>query len=278
MTVDLAEQIQVQGYTVLRGFLEPEVVASVRESASILVDELAARLVESGSIRRGYAEEPFETRMIRLFESDVDKAPNQFREDLHLPGMFPLFFHPRLLDVVQDILGSEVRLYPNYTLRPKLPEWKGTEVLWHQDAAYTKSWTPGAPVTTMHMVNVWTPLVPATVENGCMAFIPGTHKLGTVRHVDQQYYLEIAKEELEPRLSQAVPIECNPGDVVLFHNLLFHCGLPNHSRTIRWSVDWRYQDAREPTHRPKNGHLARSAARPNEVVRDASDWARRTFV
>ncbi len=278
MAVDLAEQIQAQGYTVLRGFLEPEVVASVRASAAALVDELASRLAASGEIPDAFAGESFETRMIRMFEHNLEKAPKQFRENLHLAGMFPLFFHPRLLDVVEGILGPEVRLYPNYTVRPKLPEWKGTEVLWHQDAAYTESWTPGAPVAAMHMVNVWTPLVPAAVENGCMAFIPGTHTLGVVRHEDRPHYLEITREELEPRLAQAVPIECSPGDVVLFHNLLFHCGLPNHSKAIRWSVDWRYQDAREPTHRPKNGHLARSAARPSEVVKSAEDWASRTFV
>ncbi|HET6486150.1 MAG TPA: phytanoyl-CoA dioxygenase family protein, partial [Spirochaetia bacterium] len=157
MVAPLAQQINTQGYTVLRGFLEPGVVESVRQAASGLVDALAAERVGSGAVPRDFAEEPFETRLIRLFEGDMDQAPKQFRENLHLPGVFPLFFHPRLLDVVQGILGPEIRLYPNYTVRPKLPEWKGTEVLWHQDAAYTESWTPGAPVTSMHMVNVWTP-------------------------------------------------------------------------------------------------------------------------
>jgi phytanoyl-CoA hydroxylase len=278
MELDVAREIAERGYTVLRGFLEPVVVDSVRTTASQIVDELAAERVASGAIPHAFRGEPFETRVIRLYERDYEHAPRQFRENLHRTGMYPLFFHPRLLDVVQGILGPEIRLYPNYTARPKLPEWKGTEVLWHQDAAYTESWTPGAPVSSMEMVNVWTPLVPATVHNGCMAFIPGTHRLGTVRHVDRQYYLEIAEEELAPRLAQAVSIECNPGDVVLFDNLLFHCGLPNHATTVRWSVDWRYQDARQPTHRPTKGHLARSSEHPREVVASAEDWARRSFV
>lgn len=33
-----------------------------------------------------------------------------------------------------------------------------------------------------NVVNCWTSLVPATVENGCMLFIPGSHKLGFVAH------------------------------------------------------------------------------------------------
>ncbi len=274
----LKEQIDTQGYTVLKGFLEPSVVDSVRKAASFLVDQLAADLVKSGAIPSAFSDEPFERRMIRMFEHDVNRAPKQFRENLHLPGMFPLFFHPGLLDVVESMLGPEIRLYPNYTVRPKLPEWKGTEVLWHQDGAYTQDYSKNAVITAMSMVNVWTPLVPARVENGCMQFIPGTHKLGVVKHVDSEYYLEIEPEELKPRLKGAVSIELDPGDIVLFHNLLFHCGLPNHAKTIRWSADWRYQDARQPTNRPHQGHLARSKAHPEKVVHDAAEWSRLKFV
>ena len=276
-SADLRKSMDKDGYVILKAFLEPEVVESVRAAAAGLVEELAQQLVRSGAIPRTFAEEPFETRLVRMFEGNMDTAPKQFRENLHLPGMFPLFFHPRLLDIVEGMIGPEIRLYPNYTLRPKLPEWKGTEVLWHQDAAYTKSLASDAPVTSMQMVNVWAPFVPAAVENGCMEFIPGTHRLGVVPHVDREYYLEIVEEQLAPRRSRAVPIELEPRDIVLFNNLLFHRGLPNNSKGIRWSADWRYQDARQPTHRPKNGHLARSATRPDQVVRSAEEWARLTF-
>jgi phytanoyl-CoA hydroxylase len=274
----LAKKMDKDGYVILRAFLEPAVVESARAAASELVEGIARDLVRAGTVPHAFPEAPFETRMIRLFEKNMDSAPYQFRENLHLPGMFPLFFHPRLLDVVESFLGPEVRLYPNYTVRPKLPEYKKTEVLWHQDGAYTKSYTNEAPIASMQMVNVWSPFVRATVENGCMEFIPGTHKLGVVEHIDREYYLEIVEEEMAPRRSQAIPIELDPGDVVLFSNLLFHRGRPNHAQTIRWSADWRYQDATQPTHRPHNGHLARSVAHPDQVVRTAQDWAQRKFV
>jgi len=128
------------------------------------------------------------------------------------------------------------------------------------------------------MVNVWTPLVPARVENGCMEFVPGTQRLGVVPHEDREFYLEICRDVLAPYLEKAVPIELDPGDVVLFHNLLFHCGLPNHAKTVRWSVDWRYQDARQPTHRPHRGHLARSLSTPGAIVQSAEEGSLLSFV
>ena len=94
-----------------------------------------------------------------------------------------------------------------------------------------------------------------------MQFVPGTHKLGVVPHEQQRHYLEIAPDHLKPRLGEAASIEVDPGDVVLFHNLLFHCGMPNNSREVRWSMDWRYQDATQPTMRPQEGHCTRSSPR-----------------
>ena len=208
----------------------------------------------------------------------MDEAPDSFRPQLHGPKLFDLFFHARLLDILQFFLGDEVRLYPNYTARAKLPEWERALVLWHQDGGYTAQGQDGAEVAKMRMVNVWIPLVPAREENGCMQFVPGTHKLGIVPHEKRAYYLEIAEDVLNEQLPKAVSIEVDPTDVVLFHNLLFHSGLPNKTDHVRWSMDWRYQDATQSTMRAQHGHLARSLAHGDEVVKSREDWAGRTFV
>lgn len=274
-------QFQEQGYVVLRGVLEPGVVLGARAAMERLVDQQAEKLVSEGLIPNRFTSEPFETRLFRLYENHLDRAPKSFRCELHLAGLFPVFFHSRVLDHVETLLGGEIRLYPNYTARPKLPDWEGTRVLWHQDGGYTET-MPGQGATTgavdqLRMVNVWTPLVPARMANGCMQFIPGTHKLGVVPHVKKQHYLEIAEEFLQPRVKQAVNIELDPGDVVLFHNLLFHQGQPNRTKTIRWSLDWRYQDATQSTLRAEHGHPARSRRDPSRVVHNAAQWTHLTF-
>ena len=275
---DLRRQFDDQGYVKLVGFLDTDVVAQARAAMADLVEARAQELVAAGTIASAMREEPFETRFFRLYESHLDDAPKSFRRELHLPGLFDLFFNPGLLDVVEALLGPEIRLYPNYTARPKLPEWKGTEVLWHQDGGYTEQ-IEGAKgsVELQRMVNVWTPLVPARAENGCMQFVPGTHKLGSVPHESREYYLEIARETLDSHVQDAVDVELDPGDVVLFQNLLFHRGQPNHSREIRWSFDWRYQDLRQPTLRKEEGHVARSRSRPESAVTSAAEWASLTF-
>jgi ectoine hydroxylase-related dioxygenase (phytanoyl-CoA dioxygenase family) len=287
----LAQEVKAHfaedGYIILRRFVEPTVVQDARAALESLVESHAERLRAAGRISDGdmATDAPFETRLYEIYRNRLDEAPTLFRRQLHLPGLFGLFFHARLLDQVEYLLGTEIRLYPNYSARPKLPDHAPTEVLWHQDAGYTaqhpeqgqrsEAGAAGAALRAdgLRMVNVWMPLVPATRQNGCMQFIPGTHHLGVVPHVTGAHgYLEIAEEQLAPQRPHAVDIELNPGDLVLFSNLLFHQGQPNRSSSIRWSLDWRYQDARQDTLRPEQGHLARSRAHPERVVATAPQW------
>jgi len=275
----LSDQFNTEGYVILKDVFDRKILSAVQAEMKQLVDGHAQRLVSSGKVKSLFLDEPFETRLFRLYEGCLDEAPKLFRAELHGAGMYFPFFHPELLDVAEAILGGEIRLYPNYSARPKLPDWEGTRVLWHQDGGYTEQMKSGDgnSVETLRMMNAWTPLVPARVENGCMQFIPGTHKLGTVPHLSKQYYLEIAPEHLAVRAEQAVNVELDPGDVVLFHNLLFHQGLPNQSKSIRWSLDWRYQDATQPTMRRENGHMARSREHPETEVRSPEHWASLSF-
>jgi ectoine hydroxylase-related dioxygenase (phytanoyl-CoA dioxygenase family) len=270
----LLKQFETDGYIILKNVLPPSTVESVKKELQATVDQHADVLLHQRRNLSLLENEPFETRFHKLYAKCMDVAPSSLRGDaLHKPGYFPMLFDSKVLDIVETILGPEIRIYPNYTVRPKFPDDPKTLVLWHQDAAYTDQVKTAEGVDNLKMVNVWSPLVPATVENGCMQFIPGTHKLGLVPHVQKQYYLEIAPDQLEPRLAQAVDIELDPGDIVLFSNLLFHVGRPNKTDKIRWSLDWRYQDAAQPTLRAAEGHIARSRKNPNLAIKNSAQWA-----
>ena len=281
ITNEQREQFDTNGFLILKNVFSLEIVTGARAALARLVDEKARELSEAGLISDALQKEPFETRLLQLYSGHMEKAPDSFRPELHLPELFDVFFHPIVLDAAQAFLGPEIRLYPNYTARPKMPDHAASLVLWHQDGGYTavnSSRAREGNVDEMRMLNVWSPLVPARRENGCMQFVPGTHKLGVVEHLKKEFYLELAPEILEQYEPQAIDVELDPGDVVLFHNLLFHRGLPNMTDKIRWSMDWRYQDATQDTLRVENGHLARSQAQPENMISSASQWAQASFV
>jgi hypothetical protein len=270
----MRSEFEENGYVILKGFFSPDVMRGVRAEAERIVERVVERLKSEGLLSDTLSSESFETRLIPIYERCGEHVPKLFNQQLHVSGMFDFFFNGKLLDIVESFLGTEIRLYPNYYLRPKMPGDEAFQVLWHQDAAYTDNFGSKGNVEALRTVNCWASLVPARVENGCMQFIPGSHKLGLVPYTQKKHYLEISPEHLDPHLSKSVNIEMDPGDVVLFHNLLFHQGLPNHSKTIRWSLDWRYQDATQPTMRPSNGHLARTQREPGKAVVSADQWTR----
>ena len=154
-------------------------------------------------------------------------------------------------------------------------------MVWHQDAGLQADGSVStAPIEERltafgigKIVNVWTPLVNVNAENGAMKFIPGSQKLGILEHEiggsypgvsngPGKYYANVKAQKMSELEHLAVDVLCEPGDVVLFSNILVHRGGQNSSDHIRWSLDWRFQDAAKPTWRTENGHIVRSLTDP----------------
>lgn len=91
---------------------------------------------------------------------------------------------------------------------------------------------------------------------------------------------QVRPDLIEAEVERAVDVKCGPGDLVLFNQLLVHRGGENSTHKVRWSLDWRYQDADKPTHREEQGHIV--LATPGhpyetEVVQTRHQWAERRF-
>ena len=282
-------QLEEDGYYVLKGMLPDDVVASARSVCERIVDGIARKLVAEGKAASAMEDEPFETRLARLFESHPEDAPRIFREELHTADMAKVFFCPALLDLVESALDSpEIRLdsdfaaYPKYSIRDE-DALASARTMWH---AARMHYDPGhvsesqIDESMRGMINVWTPLVRTGRQNGCVRVIPGSHKLDVLSMLPKQGggyhasrekgYLEVDAELVRKHEAKAVDVELEPGDVLLFRQNMIHAGHPNTTDRIRWSMDWRYQNALLPTTSSDLGQnnkafLVRSAQNPDHV-------------
>jgi hypothetical protein len=116
------------------------------------------------------------------------------------------------------------------------PAHKGTFLPWHQDR-----W---ADLDRDPLVTLWTALDPATVANGCVQVIPGSHKLGLINRAHPSGFLtkEQAAEYCTP--DKVVYLEMAPGEVALLHNWLLHASDVNRTDTSRRAFSVCYMDAR----------------------------------
>ena len=272
LTPEQLRAYNAEGYLVLPDLLGETDMAAPRAAMMDKTSEIAAALREQGLIEDTFEDEPFESRLARLFEGLTNADFLQFGRGWRdrLPGYFHLMSNPKILDAVESLIGPELFSNPVYNVRPKVPGVAAGAVPWHQD----KSYWPDANANPV--ITVWIPLVDSTLENGCLHLIPGTHKKRAVAHGSEDYsgtgYLEIAPETIAKRKKEIIPLPMKAGSAVLFNDRLIHSSTPNRARTVRWSVDLRYQPTDQDPMRPHGiGFLARSNQHPERVA-TLDDW------
>src|SRR4028118_2222724 len=215
LTPEQLAAYDIDGYIVLENLLDDTDMAPPREAMMEKVDEIANDLLKSGLITDLCLDEPFPTRLARLFEglTDADflKWDRGWRD--RKPGYFELMSNPKILDAVESLIGPEIFSNPVYNIRPKVPGVAAGAVPWHQD----KSYWPDANANPV--ITVWIPLVDATLENGCLHLIPGTHQKRTIAHQKETYsgtgYLEIPANYVKKRQAEIISLPVKAGSAVL---------------------------------------------------------------
>lgn len=288
-TVDL-ETFDEQGFLVVENVFDPaNDLDPVVHEYEALLDERVREWYAAGLLPSTFADQPFAQR----FASVLSAAPRHLNvmsyfdislpfkgvteeTPIHLgPATFGLLTNPKLLDVVEQVIGPEIYSNPIQHTRIKPPERDLPEYLlsssllartdWHQDKGVHL-----AEADDTHMLTVWLPVLDATPENGCLCVIPGSHRNGLVTHCLTPGAR--IPDSLLGGVGMPVPIE--RGGVLFFHHLTKHASLANTSNGIRWSFDLRYHPIGQPTGRPLfPGFVARSRQTPSSAVTDWRDWA-----
>ncbi|MBW7895880.1 MAG: phytanoyl-CoA dioxygenase family protein [Opitutaceae bacterium] len=95
---------------------------------------------------------------------------------------------------------------------------------WHQDEDYI-------PTRDRSLTGAWIALDRATVENGCLWVLPGSHRPGILWeqkwHGDRRFDCAEESVDFPYRDDEAVPVEVEAGSVVIFNGYLLHRSLPN---------------------------------------------------
>ena len=126
------------------------------------------------------------------------------------------YAHPELLKVTESINGPDFAPF-NEALFIKEPG-IGAAVSWHQDGV--THWDSPEFDEDIHGFNFMAQVYGSTAANGVWV-LPGTHKQGKLD------IKALVAESGSERLEGAVPIVCNPGDVVICNRQLLHGSFPN---------------------------------------------------
>ncbi len=98
---------------------------------------------------------------------------------------------------------------------------------WHQDEGFI-------PTRDRSLNAAWMALDDATVENGCLWVIPGSHKRGLLwphrQHDDDRFDCVVESFQFPYSDDDAVPVEVKAGSIVFFNGYLLHRSMPNRAQ------------------------------------------------
>ncbi|XP_021346376.1 uncharacterized protein LOC110445873, partial [Mizuhopecten yessoensis] len=163
------------GFVIVEDFFTPEELNPCKEAITVVVDDVANMLFKKGKIKDLYNDLGFHERLVRM-NDDFPGANILVIKTGRVPKAFKqLWSNGRLLNVVEQLIGPNIAGNPVWNIRAKIPNDEDTTVPWHQDCAYMDKDTYRMLIPT-----AWIPFIDTNIENGCMEFVKGGHRLGKV--------------------------------------------------------------------------------------------------
>ena len=140
------------------------------------------------------------------------------------PPFHDLLWNPAVLIPALQLLGGAPRFWHDQLFCK--PAHHGGVVAWHQDYSY---WTRTQP---MAHLSCWIGLDDSRIENGCVHYVPGSHRWDLLPITglanDMEAILSVMTDEQKEQF-KPVPIELKAGECSFHHPLMVHGSFANRS-------------------------------------------------
>lgn len=138
------------------------------------------------------------------------------------PGLHDLLWNPAFVVAAVQLLDGPVRFWHDQIFYK--PAHHGGVVIWHQDYSY---WTRTTP---MAHVSCWIGLDDSTRENGCLHYVPGSHRWPLLPRASFANHMDAILDALTPTQRaefNPVAIELKAGECSFHHPLMVHGSYAN---------------------------------------------------
>jgi phytanoyl-CoA hydroxylase len=149
--------------------------------------------------------------------------------------------HPRFRELTRELVGEEISVFRAMFMNK--PAQQGTVLPYHQDGG--SNWG----LDRERFVTVWTALDDATVANGCVQVVPGSHRLGLLS--ERGHTITPEQEARYCRDADSLYLEARAGEAFLLHNYLLHRSGVNRTDRPRRAFSVVYMDG--ATRRVRDG-------------------------
>ncbi len=223
--------LQENGYEIIRGFYDYD-----RNLAPIFqeIDRLGL------SMDPGFAHD-------RPSTLDPDQQSRLYGALRYLPSLVRLAANESNLDLASRLGLEAPAVMHCFNVRLDAPAKEAFNFHWHQDLTYL--------LGSLNSLTYWIPLTRVDADHGTIEIVPGSHRSGlfpmrytgngSPTRTQVMSPKDVVLENEPGPDDETIFVEANPGDLVVFSQLLLHRSSPNHSDQTRWTVQLRYADLME---------------------------------
>ncbi len=258
LTKDQLEQYHRDGYVIVEELFDEEETALMLE-ISIADQALAAAaktLDELDNTQKQVA------RVVALGDNAGGESTFWVDDELGDDMYSAISRCRRLVDPLEQMLDGEVYHWHHKLMLKDAHT--GGAFLWHQDFGY---WQPKGYCLFPFMASCMIAVNRATMENGCLQVLKGSHHIGLITHVavDSQNTADPERVAAAEERLPLVHLELEPGAAVFFHANLLHRSDKNLSDHPRRTLICCYNAARNDPYRDSH----HSRYQPLEKLDDA---------
>jgi ectoine hydroxylase-related dioxygenase (phytanoyl-CoA dioxygenase family) len=208
------QRYREQGYLVVPDVLDSATLERARAELARILEGARAVTTHTDRYDLEPGHRPDAPRVRRV------KMPHRF-----YPVFTDLMRHPRMLAVVNDLLGPDVRLHGS-KINLKAARY-GSPVEWHQDWAFY-------PHTNDDLLAVGVMLDDCGSDNGPLLVVPGSHRGPTFDHHAEGFFCgAIDPAAIRDKIARAVPLTGEAGAMSFHHVRLVHGSAQNVSSVDR---------------------------------------------
>ena len=234
MTKDQQVSWNESGYILIPNFVEESFCNDMNNEVANIIKSI---IPEDSAFSHAYAGDGHiairEMKPSPDAKNIEDEISKLFR--IHSRGIFNTFINNKnLCDILEDILGPDVDCFLSQFIFKNPGAWGQP---WHQDSSYF-------PFDREPQVAAWLATSEATLENGCLVVLPGSHQESLHEHLPDDRegsnygYTEIKDQDF----SEEMPVVLNKGDLLLFHSFLMHKSYDNKSNSRRTAMVYHFAE------------------------------------
>ncbi len=240
---DEKRELDENGFVLRRGVFDDGEIGAIRDDCEALVTRLLEEKRHTKLVVGSYRFElQRRLRTIVKWEKDDPDLLQGVEPFAHISEALRSWaLDPRLVDPSKDVVGAEQIDLFTEKLNLKRAH-KGGPIVLHQDHPY---WSDVSQVAS-RVATAMIFLDDATIENGCLEVVPGSHREGLQQRLAVEGFGAFEMDPAKFNLSRLTPLEVPAGSAVFFGPFLVHRSLPNRSGEDRRALLFSYQPAGYP--------------------------------